>query len=49
MRDRPGARFITLLNSTTVRIIPRAGLFGAAKAGVEALTEYLSYELAPRG
>jgi NAD(P)-dependent dehydrogenase (short-subunit alcohol dehydrogenase family) len=49
MRDRPAARFITITNSTTTRIIPRAGLFAAAKAGLEALTEYLSYELAPYG
>jgi NAD(P)-dependent dehydrogenase (short-subunit alcohol dehydrogenase family) len=49
MRDRPGARYITLLNSTTVRIIPRAGLFAAAKAAMEAVTNYLSYELAPYG
>jgi NAD(P)-dependent dehydrogenase (short-subunit alcohol dehydrogenase family) len=49
MRDREGARFITITNSTTTRIIPRAGLFAAAKAGLEALTDYLSYELAPYG
>ncbi|MFI9586663.1 SDR family NAD(P)-dependent oxidoreductase [Streptomyces sp. NPDC052236] len=49
MRDRPGARFITITNSTTQRIIPRAGLFGAAKAALETLTDYLSYELAPYG
>lgn len=49
MRDRPGARFITITNSTTRRIMPRAGLFATAKAGLETLTEYLSYELAPHG
>jgi NAD(P)-dependent dehydrogenase (short-subunit alcohol dehydrogenase family) len=49
MRDREGARFITITNSTTTRIIPRAGLFAAAKAGLESLTDYLSYELAPYG
>ncbi|MFJ1704272.1 SDR family NAD(P)-dependent oxidoreductase [Kitasatospora sp. NPDC088346] len=49
MRDREGARFITITNSTTTRIIPRAGLFAAAKAALESLTEYLSYELAPYG
>lgn len=49
MRGRPGARFITITNSTTTRIIPRAGLFGAAKAGLETLTDYLSYELAQYG
>jgi NAD(P)-dependent dehydrogenase (short-subunit alcohol dehydrogenase family) len=49
MRGREGARFITITNSTTTRIIPRAGLFAAAKAGMEALTGYLSYELAPYG
>jgi len=49
MRERPGARFITITNSTTTRIIPRAGLFAVAKAGLEALTEYLSYELAQYG
>lgn len=49
MRDRPGARFITITNSTTQRIVPRAGLFGAAKAALETLTNYLSYELAPYG
>jgi NAD(P)-dependent dehydrogenase (short-subunit alcohol dehydrogenase family) len=49
MREREGARFITITNSTTRRIIPRSGLFAAAKAGMEALTEYLSYELAPYG
>jgi NAD(P)-dependent dehydrogenase (short-subunit alcohol dehydrogenase family) len=49
MRDREGARYITITNSTTTRIIARAGLFAAAKAGMEALTEYLSYELAPYG
>jgi len=49
MKGRAGARFITITNSTTTRIIPRAGLFAAAKAGLEALTDYLSYELAPYG
>src|SRR2546423_4916189 len=49
MKERPGARYITITNSTTTRIIPRAGLFAAAKAGMEALTNYLSYELAPYG
>jgi NAD(P)-dependent dehydrogenase (short-subunit alcohol dehydrogenase family) len=49
MREQEGARFITITNSTTTRIIPRAGLFAAAKAGLEALTEYLSFELAPYG
>jgi NAD(P)-dependent dehydrogenase (short-subunit alcohol dehydrogenase family) len=49
MKNRPGARYITLLNSTTVRIIPRAGIFAAAKASMEATTNYLSYELAPYG
>lgn len=49
MRDRPGARYITITNSANVKIIPRAGLFAVAKAGMEALTKYLSYELAPHG
>lgn len=49
MRDRAAGRFITITNSSTVRIIPRGGLFAAAKAGIETLTEYLSYELAPYG
>ncbi len=49
MRDRDGARFISITNSTTTRIVPRAGLFGAAKAGLENLTKYLSYELAQYG
>jgi NAD(P)-dependent dehydrogenase (short-subunit alcohol dehydrogenase family) len=49
MQDRDGARFITITNSTTTRIIPRAGLFAAAKASLEALTDYLSFELAPHG
>ena len=49
MRDRDGARFITITNSTTTRVSPRVGLFAVAKAGVETLTEYLSYELAPYG
>lgn len=49
MKGQEGARFITITNSTTTRIIARAGLFAAAKAGVEALTNYLSYELAPYG
>ncbi|WP_316668623.1 SDR family oxidoreductase [uncultured Propionibacterium sp.] len=49
MRGQEGARFITITNSTTTRIIERAGLFAAAKAGVEALTKYLSFELAPYG
>jgi NAD(P)-dependent dehydrogenase (short-subunit alcohol dehydrogenase family) len=49
MKEKPGARFITITNSTTTRIIPRAGLFAAAKAALEALTDYLSYELAPYG
>jgi NAD(P)-dependent dehydrogenase (short-subunit alcohol dehydrogenase family) len=49
LKDQPGARFITITNSTTTRIIPRAGLFAAAKAGLEAITDYLSYELAPYG
>ncbi len=49
MRDRDGARFITITNSTTTRVSPKVGLFAVAKAGVETLTEYLSYELAPYG
>jgi len=49
LSGQPGARFITITNSTTTRIIPRAGLFAAAKAGLEVITEYLSYELAPYG
>jgi NAD(P)-dependent dehydrogenase (short-subunit alcohol dehydrogenase family) len=49
MKGRPGARFITITNSTTTRIVPRGGLFAAAKASLETLTEYLSYELAPHG
>jgi NAD(P)-dependent dehydrogenase (short-subunit alcohol dehydrogenase family) len=40
---------MTITNSTTRRILRRAGLFAAAKAGLEALTAYLSYELAPYG
>jgi NAD(P)-dependent dehydrogenase (short-subunit alcohol dehydrogenase family) len=47
LRDQVGARFITITNSSTIRVTPRAGLFAAAKAAVETLTEYLSYELAP--
>jgi NAD(P)-dependent dehydrogenase (short-subunit alcohol dehydrogenase family) len=49
MRGRPGARYLTITNSANVKIIPRAGLFAVAKAGMEALTKYLSYELAPHG
>lgn len=49
MKEQEGARLITITNSTTTRIIERAGLFAAAKAGVEAITKYLSYELAPHG
>lgn len=49
MRGRPGARFITITNSANVKIIPRGGLFAVGKAGMEALTRYLSYELAPHG
>ncbi|MFC5667926.1 SDR family NAD(P)-dependent oxidoreductase [Kitasatospora misakiensis] len=49
MKGRPGARFITITNSTTSRIVPRAGLLGAAKAALENLTRFLSYELAPHG
>ncbi|MEV0189305.1 SDR family NAD(P)-dependent oxidoreductase [Kitasatospora sp. NPDC089913] len=49
MKGRPGARFITITNSTTTRIVPRAGLLGAAKAALENLTQFLSYELAPHG
>jgi NAD(P)-dependent dehydrogenase (short-subunit alcohol dehydrogenase family) len=49
MRARPGARYITITNSAPVKIIPRGGLFAVAKAGLEALTKYLSYELAPYG
>ncbi|MED7954390.1 MULTISPECIES: SDR family oxidoreductase [unclassified Streptomyces] len=49
MKGRPGARFITITNSTTTRIVPRAGLLGAAKAALENLTRFLSYELAPHG
>lgn len=49
MKGQDEARFITITNSTTTRIIPRAGLFAAAKASLEALTNYLSYELAPYG
>ncbi len=49
MRDRSGARFITITNSTTTSIVPRGGLFAIAKSGLEVMTEYLSYELAPYG
>jgi NAD(P)-dependent dehydrogenase (short-subunit alcohol dehydrogenase family) len=49
MKGQDEARFITITNSTTTRIIPRAGLFAAAKAGLETLTSYLSFELAPYG
>ena len=47
MKQRDGARIITITNSSTVRVSPRVGLFAVAKAGIETLTEYLSYELAP--
>jgi NAD(P)-dependent dehydrogenase (short-subunit alcohol dehydrogenase family) len=47
MRDQTGARFITITNSSTIRVTPRSGLFAAAKAAIETLTVYLSYELAP--
>jgi len=43
------ARFITLTNSTTTRMVPRAGLFAAAKAALEQLTVYLAGELARDG
>jgi NAD(P)-dependent dehydrogenase (short-subunit alcohol dehydrogenase family) len=49
MRDRPGARYIPITNSASVKIIPRGGLFAVAKAGLETLTKYLAYELAPYG
>jgi NAD(P)-dependent dehydrogenase (short-subunit alcohol dehydrogenase family) len=49
LKGQPGARFMTITNSTTQRILRRAGLFAAAKAGMEALTTYLSYEFAPYG
>jgi len=49
MKHRPGARFMTITNSTTRRILKRAGLFGAAKAGLETLTAYLAYEYASYG
>ncbi len=49
MRDRSGTRFITITNSTTTSIVPRGGLFAVAKGGLEVMTEYLSYELAPYG
>ncbi|MGA8496113.1 MAG: SDR family oxidoreductase [Xanthobacteraceae bacterium] len=49
MQGRPGARLMTITNSNTQRILRRAGLFAAAKAGLEALTIYLAYELAPYG
>lgn len=49
MKHRPGARFITITNSNTQRILKRAGLFAAAKAGLETLTVYLAYEYAAYG
>jgi NAD(P)-dependent dehydrogenase (short-subunit alcohol dehydrogenase family) len=49
MKGRPGARLVTITNSNTRRILRRAGLFAVAKAGMEALTAYLSYEFAPYG
>jgi NAD(P)-dependent dehydrogenase (short-subunit alcohol dehydrogenase family) len=49
MRDRPGARYIPITNSASTKIIPNGGLFAAAKAGMEALVKYLSFELAPYG
>ncbi len=49
MQGRPGARYIPITNSAPVRIVQKAGLFAVAKAGMEALTKYLSYEFAPHG
>ncbi|MGA8496112.1 MAG: SDR family oxidoreductase [Xanthobacteraceae bacterium] len=49
MKGRSGARYITITNSTPHRIIQNAGMFAAAKTTLEALTRYLSYELAPFG
>ena len=49
MKGRPGARLMTITNSNTCRILKRAGLFAAAKAGLETLTTYLAYEFAPYG
>jgi NAD(P)-dependent dehydrogenase (short-subunit alcohol dehydrogenase family) len=49
MKNRPGARYITITNSSPVSVVPRAGLFAVAKAGMQALTQYLSYEFAPYG
>jgi len=49
MRDRPGARYIPITNSASTKVIPKAGMFAVAKAGMEALTKYLSFELAPYG
>jgi NAD(P)-dependent dehydrogenase (short-subunit alcohol dehydrogenase family) len=49
MEGRPGARIITITNSISTRILPRGALFAVAKAGLETLTAYLSYEMAPHG
>lgn len=49
LEGRPGARYITITNSTPHRIIQSTGAFAAAKATMETLTAYLAYELAPSG
>jgi NAD(P)-dependent dehydrogenase (short-subunit alcohol dehydrogenase family) len=49
LRNRPGARFLSVTNASTTKIMPGAGAFAAAKSGLETLTEYLSNELAPPG
>lgn len=49
MKERVGARFITITNSMNQKVSPRAGLFAAAKSALEMVTQYLSYELAHHG
>ncbi|MBI3542975.1 MAG: SDR family oxidoreductase [Deltaproteobacteria bacterium] len=44
-----GGAIVTVSGMDTLRAVPRHGLLGAAKAGLETLTGYFAHELASRG
>lgn len=46
---QPGSAVVTVSGMDTLRAVPRHGLLGIAKSGLETMTGYFAHELAPRG